>query len=330
MAACRSIRAPRRWSRIGPAVRSPMAASRARPTAGGSGVRTVFSPLPTTRRTRWPCSSPRSVMLAPVASKMRRPSRPRRQTSAKSDRFGDYRAAVSSASSWRWVSPRVGDSARVLSWPAATGGRRMISNAAGPPAHLAASRVQPETESRMLTESVADRRGRLGTASRCRSAPRTASSACGRSRGHRPARSCRRPRCAGPRHLRRRALRHHRDPDHATSCDHRSWTRGKTPGRSSRQCATSIGTRRATVRPGGWHRRRPTPQLWSVPPEEPGVVGPLRQLRIDKRRCPIRGRCVVRRSAGSPAARPIGRQRPVGTRGSRCDDPDRVQVNRRW
>ena len=37
-----SIRAPRRLSRIGPLVRSPMARSRARPTAGGSGVRTVF------------------------------------------------------------------------------------------------------------------------------------------------------------------------------------------------------------------------------------------------------------------------------------------------
>ena len=49
----------------------------ARATAGGSGTRTTLPPLPRTRRTRWPCSSPRSAMLAPQASKIRRPSRPK-------------------------------------------------------------------------------------------------------------------------------------------------------------------------------------------------------------------------------------------------------------
>jgi hypothetical protein len=34
-------------------------------------------PLPHTRRTRWPCSSPRSAMLTLVASKIRKPSRTR-------------------------------------------------------------------------------------------------------------------------------------------------------------------------------------------------------------------------------------------------------------
>ena len=48
----------------------------ARPTAGGSGTRTILVPLPHTRSTRWPCSSPRSAMSALVASKIRRPSRP--------------------------------------------------------------------------------------------------------------------------------------------------------------------------------------------------------------------------------------------------------------
>ncbi|MGH9260806.1 MAG: helix-turn-helix domain-containing protein, partial [Acidimicrobiales bacterium] len=42
--------------------------SMARATAGGSGTSTVLPPLPTTRRTRCPCSSPRAAMSAPVAS----------------------------------------------------------------------------------------------------------------------------------------------------------------------------------------------------------------------------------------------------------------------
>jgi hypothetical protein len=41
-------------------------------------------PLPHTRSTRWPCSSPRSPMSAPVASKIRKPSSPSMATSAKS------------------------------------------------------------------------------------------------------------------------------------------------------------------------------------------------------------------------------------------------------
>ena len=53
---------------MGPAGLSSMARSIARPTAGGSGTRAILSPLPCTRRTRWPCSSPRSPMSLPVAS----------------------------------------------------------------------------------------------------------------------------------------------------------------------------------------------------------------------------------------------------------------------
>ena len=73
--------------------------------------------LPHTRSTRWPCSSPRSVMSVLVASKIRRPSI---ATSAKSHGCGDWRAAVSRASNCRWVKPRVGDSA-------GTAGRRTCS-----------------------------------------------------------------------------------------------------------------------------------------------------------------------------------------------------------
>ena len=71
-----------------PAVRVPAARSMARPTAGGSGTRTTLVPLPHTRSTRWPCSSPRSAISALVASKIRKPSRPSMATSAKSDGFG--------------------------------------------------------------------------------------------------------------------------------------------------------------------------------------------------------------------------------------------------
>ena len=64
----------------------------ARPTAGGSGMRTTFLPLPLTRSTRWPCSSPRSPMSAPVASKIRKPSSPSIATRAKSFGLGERRA----------------------------------------------------------------------------------------------------------------------------------------------------------------------------------------------------------------------------------------------
>jgi hypothetical protein len=47
-------------------------------------------------------SWPRSAMSRPVASKIRSPSKPSRQTSAKSNRLDDSRAAVSNASSCRW------------------------------------------------------------------------------------------------------------------------------------------------------------------------------------------------------------------------------------
>src|SRR5690242_473447 len=52
VAACRSIRAPRRLSRTGPRVRDPAAWSIARPTAGGSGTRTPLGPLAHTRSAR--------------------------------------------------------------------------------------------------------------------------------------------------------------------------------------------------------------------------------------------------------------------------------------
>jgi hypothetical protein len=120
VAQCRSIRVPREVSRIGPAVRLSTARSMARPTAGGSGTRTTLPPLPCTRRTRWPCSSPRSPMSLPVVSKIRRPRRPNIVTSAKSQRLGDCLAAVSRASNCRCVKPKVGDSA-------GTCGRRMYS-----------------------------------------------------------------------------------------------------------------------------------------------------------------------------------------------------------
>jgi hypothetical protein len=69
---------------------------------------------------------PATVFFAEVgdvragASKIRRPSSPGMATSAKSHRFGDWRAAVSSASNCRWVNPSVGDSA-------GTEGRRTCS-----------------------------------------------------------------------------------------------------------------------------------------------------------------------------------------------------------
>ena len=66
-------------------MRDPIARSIALPTAGGSGTRTTtLVPLPHTRSTWWPCSSPRSAMSALVASKIRRPSRPSMATRAKS------------------------------------------------------------------------------------------------------------------------------------------------------------------------------------------------------------------------------------------------------
>jgi hypothetical protein len=110
VAQCRSIRLPRRLSRIGPLGRSPTARSIARPTAGGSGTSTTFEPFPNTRKTRWPCSSPTSAMSAPHASKIRKPSNPSMVTNAKSKTLLDWRAAVSSASNCRCQSPSVGDS----------------------------------------------------------------------------------------------------------------------------------------------------------------------------------------------------------------------------
>jgi len=86
VAACRSIRAPSvEQDRAGCAVPGgPVDGPAGR--AGGRGTSTTLPPLPQTRRTRWPCSSPRSSMLAPVASKIlarwRRGVRPRQAITA--------------------------------------------------------------------------------------------------------------------------------------------------------------------------------------------------------------------------------------------------------
>ena len=88
----------------------PMARSNARPTAGGSGMRTTLVPLPRTRRTRWTCSSPRSAMLALVGFEDPRPSSPSIATRAKSYGLADSRLAVSMASNCRCVKPSVGAS----------------------------------------------------------------------------------------------------------------------------------------------------------------------------------------------------------------------------
>jgi len=40
----------------------------------GSSTRTTLPPLPRTRSSRWPCSSPRSPMSAPHASKIPQPT----------------------------------------------------------------------------------------------------------------------------------------------------------------------------------------------------------------------------------------------------------------
>ena len=73
--------------------------------ADGSGTRTILSPLPCTRRTRWPFSSPRSSMLLPVPSKIRRPRRPSIATRAKSqsllDARGGNRFELQMAQTWR-------------------------------------------------------------------------------------------------------------------------------------------------------------------------------------------------------------------------------------
>jgi hypothetical protein len=103
-----SIRTPRRFSKIGPLVRSAVARSSTRPTAGGRGTSTIFEPLPCTRRTRWPCSSPTSLMSAAQASKIRRPNKPSIVTSAKSTTLGDSRAAVRNASNCRLRQPESG------------------------------------------------------------------------------------------------------------------------------------------------------------------------------------------------------------------------------
>jgi hypothetical protein len=108
VAGCRSSRVPRPLSKTGPRTLEAAGRSMARPAAGGSGTRTVSVPLPHTRRTRWPCSAPRSAMSAPAASKIRRPGMAAR---AKPYRLAGSRAAVSRAPGCRWADPGAGDSA---------------------------------------------------------------------------------------------------------------------------------------------------------------------------------------------------------------------------
>ena len=91
-------------------VRPHTAWSTARPTARGSGIRAVLSPLPSTLSTRWPRASSSAVTSDPVASKIRIPSSPSMATRAKSFRLADSRPALSMASNCTWLSPRVGDS----------------------------------------------------------------------------------------------------------------------------------------------------------------------------------------------------------------------------
>jgi energy-coupling factor transporter ATP-binding protein EcfA2 len=72
VAACRSIRVPRLWSRIGPLAWPAVARSMARPTAGGSGTRTILVPLPR----RGPAIT-RPAATSPVARpRTGRPGRP--------------------------------------------------------------------------------------------------------------------------------------------------------------------------------------------------------------------------------------------------------------
>jgi hypothetical protein len=54
--------------KIGPSVRSPMARSMARAVRGASGIVTTLPPLRVITRVRWPRSTPRASMSAPVAS----------------------------------------------------------------------------------------------------------------------------------------------------------------------------------------------------------------------------------------------------------------------
>jgi hypothetical protein len=68
------------------------------------------------------------MMSAPLASKIRRPRSPSIATSAKSQVFGDSRAAVRSASNCRCVNPRVGDSG-------GTARRRTCSAVSAPAGH---------------------------------------------------------------------------------------------------------------------------------------------------------------------------------------------------
>ena len=89
-------------------IRSPTAASRARATTGGSGIRVRVPPLPCTRTTRWPCSK-RSSRLTAQASLTRSPSRPSSTMTACG--VGPARREwTNMASNCRCVRPRVGDS----------------------------------------------------------------------------------------------------------------------------------------------------------------------------------------------------------------------------
>ncbi len=143
------------------------------PDGGRQGARTTLLPLPQTCSTRWPCSSPISLMSVPVASKIRRPSRPSRpgiDMSAKSLLLAESPAVVSSASNCRRVNPGVGDSA-------GTAGRRTYS--AGECASTPRSRMSGKTR---RSPAGAVTRPAAGTGAPLASTGRTAPAAGARPR----------------------------------------------------------------------------------------------------------------------------------------------------
>ena len=89
---------PVRARNTGPSVRSPIARSIARAVRGASGMVTTLPPLRVMVSVRWPRSTPRCSMSAPVASDTRRPFRASSEISACSA-GGPSPAATSSAPS---------------------------------------------------------------------------------------------------------------------------------------------------------------------------------------------------------------------------------------
>jgi hypothetical protein len=108
-APCRSSLRPSAARKIGPSYRLPTARSIARAVRGASGMVTTLPPLRVMTRVRWPRSTPRASMLAPVASETRGPLSASSESSACSA-GGPSRAATSSAPSSIRSSPMACDS----------------------------------------------------------------------------------------------------------------------------------------------------------------------------------------------------------------------------